>query len=279
MWTTGSLVSRFEQVIDLAIRANGNGYVLVNNGSTFRVIAFDDSTGIERWRSEVPYQISIAAAPMGAVLNGPTGVRMLSDVDGSLLWSVPAGSSEGRYLAVSSTGAIAASSYDGTVMRFDALGTRLLPDWTLPGTDSQIIFDPNDRLVALGASVILGSVTRTVTRLDNTGGVSSTATSPAVLPRDQVSGAGIAAASTGSVFTWVGHQYRLHSTYSAGGLIETFDAAGARTWSLDKVGIPDGYGNGDVVVISDAACDLSGHCALFGGWNRYEGWIEVFSVQ
>ncbi|HWU87543.1 MAG TPA: PQQ-binding-like beta-propeller repeat protein [Kofleriaceae bacterium] len=263
-----------------------------------------DADGAVAWQRSIPPPnkaakksvIAVAANDDVAVVDqDPAGgeVRMYA-ANGSLRWS--AAIPNPVAVAISSTGMTVASGLDGVVRRFDATGARLAGDWTLPPAPGggsarrqiELELDAQDFLIAQNVYTfgLLQENVFTISRLDPAGGLvfaNQIQDSPMMgLGPDQRIG-GLARTPNASV-SWVSHEYAWgHGfPYLAGFLLETYDAAGARTWMLDKQIVP-GYGGAfEGVSILDVSCNKAGRCAVFGSYRELSGagesWIEVFTL-
>ena len=158
------------QASAVAVSPTGDLYTIESN------VVARSGGGNLKWQGVVAS--AIAASPDGDVVAiTPTGVSRLAASDGSTVWSadVPHAAS----VAVDSTGMTAVATLDATVVRFDASGTRLMPDWALPWPISpSITFDAQDFLVVelvdpqrpdWSGTNFCGPGGRTLARLDRTG--------------------------------------------------------------------------------------------------------------
>ncbi|HTR52184.1 MAG TPA: hypothetical protein VMJ10_15830 [Kofleriaceae bacterium] len=222
---------------------------------------------------------ALAITPAGdAVIGTNPGPEVLSQVDGSVVWSRTVGS--WGELAVDSAGHVAMLGSNG-VSRFDASGNALA-SWPAPvdpcGYVASIAFDSQDGLYLYCDG--------NVTHYDATG-------SPATFsaPHQQAEGY-----PTVAVLAAVGlddHVLAITDDFSAlvimgdsawGAQVESLSPAGASDWTVNKPGVTSrdlrfgGVSPFDAVHPTDVACTASGLCAVFGRWlgGPTPYWIELF---
>jgi hypothetical protein len=193
-------------------------------------------------------------------------------------------------VAANTTNVVVIACTSGVLERFDPAGMPLTA-WAIPGNANQshrvsMAFEAQGSLFVHATRISGTEESRVVTRLDATGAPAFTVTEPTPAPGGPLGGIlarpGIRITASGQAFSYLPHHQlvigRLLSVIDAGGLIQTFSPAGAVSWTIDKPHgiVGPGDPTWDAVLISDAACDRAGRCALFGG---YAGrWIEVFST-
>ena len=240
---------------------------------------------------------AVAATPDGGVVVLTNPVTRLAAADGSTVWSADVANASA--VAVDSTGMTAVATTDGTVERFDAAGTRLMPDWTLPvaGMPS-IAFDAQDDLVvqildfqrpdSQGGDVCAPGG-RTLARLDRTGNAvfrvdedCNFGRPAALLPN----GSDLFSFQSG---TYQGDPATPPSVRPGGLLLRTYGFDGAQgAWSFSKsAGITnDRLTITGAVSATAATCDGHGRCAIGGTYTLGAGsywpvvtspWVEVLS--
>lgn len=213
--------------------------------------------------------------------------------DGSTSWTTDISSCAPTAVAASPANAVVAACRDGVLLRFDSTGAPLTA-WAIPDNANQVhtvsmAFDAQGALFIHATRISSAHQgTRVITRLDATGAALFSITEPVPAVQSSaldysVARPGLRMTSNGQAFLQLPHHELLSgivlSTADAGGLIETFTAAGGASWSLDKpfVVTYSPYATFDAAEILDSACDGSGHCALFGAYGD-SGWIEELSV-
>lgn len=225
-----------------------------------------DSAGAIVWRRSLEAtggsSSALAVTPDGrlAVIDRDSVVVYTTAGDVSWTQAVPGATA----VAVSSTGIVAVASGTGTVARFDAVGTPLT-SWSLPGSVQyvQLAFDPQ------GGLVVHNAYWGYATRLEPSTGAQTfmIALEASLNVRN-----GLAITSSGEYLL-----ARSHKTPTIlGAIIETRDATGAVTWSLDKAGKHPADTNATPVILGDVACDGANHCAVFG--ISRGGWVQVFTM-
>jgi hypothetical protein len=279
----------------IGLDAAGAIYLLSEGDLPGKLIKLDPG-GQEQWRRDFAVAGSIYLSP-DALQVLPDGrvaavhsqeVRVFAS-DGATSWSADASSCQPMAVAASPANVVVIACASGVLQRFDPAGMPLAA-WAIPGNANHthrvsMAFDAQGSLFVHATRVSGSEESRVMTRLDGTGAPAFTLTEPAPtkgLPSATLTRPGIRITASGQAFAYLPHRQivpgRIWSAVDAGGLIQAFSPAGLVTWAIDK---PQGIAGQsdpawDAVLISDAACDRAGRCALLGGYAG--SWIEVFAA-
>lgn len=177
--SSGTTITRMTTagVVVWTRRANATELVVTPNGTIvylndWYILFALDASGAPLWRKEVPVRPSgsglyfegrrLAVTPSGDIATMLVGfLGTFSATNGAELWSTT--ENDGNAIAVDTAGHIAVGISDGLtalVHRYTSDGTRILPDWDLPGgssTYTELAFDASGGLVVLtsaGSSIL-----------------------------------------------------------------------------------------------------------------------------
>jgi hypothetical protein len=288
---------------NMAVSATGDLYTLegeeISHGTFGPAVVARHGDGSVAWMSPQTLASAVATMPDGGVVAmSREEVVRLAAADGSVVWT--AAVADAVSVAVDSTGMIAVATTAGTVARFDAAGTRLTPDWSLPwALPSSIAFDAQDFLVAQlvdpsrpdwSGTNFCGPGGRTLARLDRTG------TAVFRVDEDCIEGLPSGLVPDGpDLFSFQPGEFQtdphIAPYFHPGGLtLRTYGLDGAQgAWTLSKPVLPtyNGLMFTDATSATTAACDGHGRCAVAGtyalGLGSYwpmdtSPWVEVLSV-